>query len=267
MRPFLFSPQRRVYLRRYSGAPPEASLALEVSADIGRLRRPGVFAMAWRGECRALPAETRGDRAPMVPFPLLTPQALLWTRLPPVARLNARGPQGRLVLQEYTLDGSGAFRSGTPPPCTVWPRTVMRGGLRKLTSGPDSVPKSARRTEPSPRNSRFAAHLRCVSAKEGKGSQEGTGNHTWCPVPFCPPPWARRLRRRRRPLPTPCHGEHPSSREGLSRLRRQATGTAENFAPACGKAEKTFTDASKEARGIRPPSPDCRQRQAMPVPG
>ena len=32
---------------------------------------------------------------------------------------------------------------------------------------------------------RFAAHLRCVSAKEGKGSQEGTGNHTWCPVPFC----------------------------------------------------------------------------------
>ena len=36
------------------------------------------------------------------------------------------------------------------------------------------------------------------SAKEGKGSQEGTGNHVWCPVPFCPPPWARRLRRRRR---------------------------------------------------------------------
>ena len=23
------------------------------------------------------------------------------------------------------------------------------------------------------------------SAKEGEGSQEGTGNHTWCPVPFC----------------------------------------------------------------------------------
>ena len=39
---------------------------------------------------------------------------------------------------------------------------------------------------------RFAAHLRCVGAKEGKGSQEGTGNHVWCPVPFCPSPWARR---------------------------------------------------------------------------
>ena len=202
-----------------------------------------------------------------VSLPLLTPQPFLRTRLPSVARLNARGPQMRLVLQGATLDRSGAFRSGMLSPCTVWPRTVMRGKPRKENSGPNSVPKSARRTEPSPRNPRFAAHLRCVSAKEGKGSQEGTGNHTWCPVPFCPPPWARRLRRRRRPLPTPCHGAHPSSREGLSRLRRQATGTAENFAPACGKAEKTFTDASKEARGIRPPSPDCRQRQAMPVPG
>ena len=59
----------------------------------------------------------------------------LWTRLPSVARLNARGPQGRLVLQEYTLDRSGAFRSGTLPLCTGWPRTVMRGELRKANSG------------------------------------------------------------------------------------------------------------------------------------
>ena len=46
-----------------------------------------------------------------VSLPLLTPQPFLRTRLPPVARLKARGPQGRLLLQEYTLDGSGAFRS------------------------------------------------------------------------------------------------------------------------------------------------------------
>ena len=120
-----------------------------------------------------------------VSLPLLTPQPFLWTRLPSVARLKARGPQGRLVLQGYTLDGSGAFRSRKRPLCTVWPRTVMRGELRKGNSGHNSVPKSARRTEPSPRNPRFAAHLRCVSVKEGEGSQEGTGNHTWCPVPFC----------------------------------------------------------------------------------
>ena len=157
-----------------------------------------------------MPGSPGGDkrgRDTKVSLPLLTPQPFLRTRLPSVARLKARGPQGRLLLQGHTLDRSGAFRSGTPPPCTGWPRTVMRGALRKENSGPNSVPKSARRTEPSPRNPRFAAHLRCVSAKEGKGSQEGTGNHTWCPVPFClrrqtaAIPLAgenRRLRRRRR---------------------------------------------------------------------
>ena len=135
-----------------------------------------------------MPGSPGGDkrgRDTKVSLPLLTPRPFLRTRLPSVARQKARGPQMRLVLQGYTLDGSGAFRSGTPPPCTEWPRTVMRGKPRKENSGPNSVPKSARRTEPSPRNPRFAAHLRCVSAKESKGSQEGTGNHTWCPVPFC----------------------------------------------------------------------------------
>ena len=162
-------------------------------------------AFGGRGGRRAHGGGKRG-RDTKVSLPLLTPQPFLRTRLPSVARLNARGPQMRLVLQGATLDRSGAFRRGTPPPCTVWPRTVMRGKSRKVNSGHNSIPKSARRPEPSPRFSRFAAHLRCVSAKEGKGSQEGTGNHTWCPVPFCPPPWARRLRRRRRPMLTPSEG-------------------------------------------------------------
>ena len=138
-----------------------------------------------------------------VSLPLLTPRTFLRTRLPSVARLNARGPQMRLVLQGATLDRSGAFRSGTLPPCTGWPRTVMRGALRKENSGHNSVPKSARRTEPSPRNPSLAEHLRCDGSKEGKGSQEGTGNHTWCPVPFCPCRWAPTIPgHRRRPMST-----------------------------------------------------------------
>ena len=173
-------------------------------ADLPPIQRPAAGGgNGCRWASRALPPPGGGGkrgRDTKVSLPLLTPQPFLRTRLPSVARLKARGPQGRLVLQGYTLDGSGAFRSGTLPPCTGWPRTVMRGELRKGNSGHNSVPKSARRTEPSPRNPRFAAHLRCVSAKEGKGSQEGTGNHTWCPVPFClrretpaiPPPWVRR---------------------------------------------------------------------------
>ena len=123
-----------------------------------------------------------------VSLPLLTPQPFLRTRLPPVARLKARGPQGCLLLQEYTLDRSGAFRSAKQAPCTVWPRTAMRGESRKLTSGPDSVPKANRRTEPSPRNSRFAAHLRCVSAKEDLGESRGGKGTIWCPCPLLPPP-------------------------------------------------------------------------------
>ena len=135
------------------------------------------------------PGRDKRGRDTKVSLPLLTPRPFLGTRLPSVARLNTRGPQGRLVLQEYTIDRSGAFRRTRRTPCTVWPRTVMRGKSRKVNSGHNSVPKANRRTEPSPRNPRFAAHLRCVSAKESKGSQEGTGNHVWCPVPFCPCRW------------------------------------------------------------------------------
>ena len=157
--------------------------------------------MTWRGKWPPSAAETpcprrraKGDRTPnMVSCPLLTPLTFLWTRLPAVARLNARGPQGRLVLQGYTLDRSGAFRSGELPLCTGWPRTVMRGKPRKLTSGPYSVPKSARRTEPSPRFPRFAARPKEVAAQRRVwGSQEGAREPYGALAPFCPSPWARR---------------------------------------------------------------------------
>ena len=61
---------------------------------------------------------------------------------------------------------------------------------------------------------RFAAHLRCVSAKEGLGSQEGTGNH-WCPVPFCPCRWA--------PASPPPDGGIPAGEHRLPRPPKAAT--------------------------------------------
>ena len=123
----------------------------------------------------------------MVPFPLLTLQTLLWTRLPPVARLNARGPQGRSVHQGSTLDGSGAFRSAKQALCTVWPRTVMRGGLRKGNSGHNSVPKPARRTEPSPRSPRLAANALLSGQRKVKGVSRGDIGNRRCPTsPFAP---------------------------------------------------------------------------------
>ena len=171
--------------------------------------------MTWRGIAAArrrggLPGSPGGDkrgRDTKVSLPLLTPQPFPRTRLPPVARLKARGPQGRLVLQGITLDRSGAGRSTNQAPCTVWPRTDMRGNPRKVNSGHNSAPKSARRPESCPRNPRFAAHLRCVSAKEGLGSQEGTGNH-WCPVLFC-------LRRQTAALPAAEGGHSATPSEGV----------------------------------------------------
>ena len=75
-------------------------------------------------------------------------------------------------------------------PCTRWPRTVMRGKLRKLTSGHNSLPKPARRTEPSPRNPRFAARPKGVAAqRKVRGVKRGKET-TWCPCPSCPGRWA-----------------------------------------------------------------------------
>ena len=153
-------------LSRNFVSPPEAIVAVSHGRGDAAARRRGVGAHR-QGQ--------KGTGHHMVSCPLLTPLTFLWTRLPSVARLKARGPQMRLVLQGFILDRSGAFRSGTLPPCTVWPRTVMRGGLRKGNSGHNSVPKAARRTEPSPRNPRLAARPQGVAARgRSKGCQEGT---------------------------------------------------------------------------------------------
>ena len=71
-------------------------------------------------------------------------------------------------------------------PCTVWPRTVMRGGSRKLTSGAESVPKPARRTEPSPRFPRLAANALLSGSKEGLGESRGGKGTIRCPFPLLP---------------------------------------------------------------------------------
>ena len=143
----------------------------------GRLRRPGMPPPGGGGK--------RG-RDTKVSLPLLTPRPFLRTRLPSVARLKARGPQGRLVLQGTTLDGSGAFRSGTLPPCTEWPRTVMRGKSRKVNSGHNSCPisKTTHGTElPYPR---LAEHLRCDGSKEGQGESRGDRKPCLVSCPLLP---------------------------------------------------------------------------------
>ena len=97
--------------RRSSGAPLEASQALP---------GPGIFAMTWRGsaavwrrgDCRGLPAETKGDRTPMVSCPLLTLLTFLCAATPfgCAAKRGLRGLGsvrragfGRLLCPEVSL--------------------------------------------------------------------------------------------------------------------------------------------------------------------
>jgi|GEM_PF-2560849 len=151
-----------------------------------------------------------------VSLPLLTPRPFLRTRLPSVARLKARGPQGRLVLQGPTLDGSEAFRSRTLPPCTVWPRTDSATDNAREIQG-----LTASQNLPDARNrapvTHVSLHISDVSAqRKVRGVKRGQETIR-CPVPFCPSPWARRFppvntgapRRRRRPLSTPSEGVKP----------------------------------------------------------
>ena len=147
------------------------------------------------GKCRRPAAGGKRGRDTKVSLPLLTPHPVLRTRRPSVARLNARGPQGRLVLQGYTLDRSGAFRSGTPPPCTGWPRTVMRG------------------------------------AKEGLGESRGGKGTIWCPCPLLSPPpdggiLAGEHRHSRPPKAANVHAHF----ERKSRLQRRTAVSAEPLA-------------------------------------
>ena len=163
----------------------------------GRLRRPGM---------PGSPGRDKRGRDTKVSLPLLTPRPVLGTRLPSVARLNTRGPQGRLVLQGHTIDRSGAFRRTRRTPCTVWPRTVMRGGLRKVNSGHYSHTLAEKRTEPGPRNSRFAARPKGVAAQAQRrvwGSQEGAREPYGALAPFCSSREPGTPGRRRRPFLAP----------------------------------------------------------------
>ena len=66
----------------------------------------------------------------------------------------------------------------------------------------------------------LAANALLSGLKESLGSQEGTGNHTWCPVPFCPCRWA----------PTSL-----GRGDGQSHLQRRAAVSAEGLPSTDGK--------------------------------
>ena len=168
----------------------------------------------------------RGIRHQMVSYPPLnSPSSSFKPRLPAVARLNARGPQGRLLLQGHTLDGSRAFRSANQAPCTVWPRTVMRGGLRKVNSGPDSVPKAARRTEPSPRPPFRRATEGSRVLRKGWGVKRG--RETLVSLPILSLPGDPGIPRPPKAANAHAHSERKAASSGEPLYRRKGFPSAE----------------------------------------
>ena len=148
----------------------------------GKCRRPaagGLSVPTDRGK--------RGQGHRMVPLPPLdSPKPSFKPRLPSVARLNGglRG-LGSGRLSAYMQLSCPEFRLRGLPRITVRGQTVQGGHvlLRKAPLPSRVYPWSTRR-HCGPLAFRCATEG-SRSAKEGEGSQEGTGNHTWCPVPFC----------------------------------------------------------------------------------
>ena len=121
----------------------------------------------------------RGQGHRMVPLPPLdSPQTLLWTRLPSVARLNG-GLRwlGSGRLSAYMQLSCPEFRLRGLPRITVRGQTGQGGGvqLRKAPL-PSSVDPWSTRRPCGPLAFRCATEG-SRSAKEGKGSQEGTSTH------------------------------------------------------------------------------------------
>ena len=170
--------------------------------------------LAARG-CRCPPTGAKGDRTPnMVSCPLLTPLTFLWTRLPPVARLNARGPQGRLLLQGYTLDRSGTLRSDGVRAlhCLAahcYARRITQADHRALQR-PKICPTHG--TEPPfPPFRRATAGSR--GAKEGLGASRGGKGTIRCPCPLLsPPPDGGNARSAHRQPSLACGGKPPERR-------------------------------------------------------
>ena len=198
--PFFLNPQQRGYLRRYSGAAGGGDFTPSEGVCIAAARRRG----------------QEGAKTPSgFLIPLLTPPHLPSDATPFGRASKSEGPTGRLVLQGHILDRSGAFRSRTLPLCTVWPRTVMRGSLRKVNSGHNSIPKSARRTELSPVSPVSPRDQRASRRKGGfGGSQDGAREPYGALAPFClrrqtaafPPVNTGPPGRRRRPMTTSSEG-------------------------------------------------------------
>ena len=170
----------------------------------------------------------RGQGHHMVPLPPLdSPKTLLCAATPfgRAAKREKRG-LGSVRRADFGKPYCPEFSLRYPPRITVRGHPVQGGSalLRKVLLRSMVYSWSTRRP---------CGPLAFRRATEGsrvqrKGWGVKRGRETLVSLPLLPLSVGTDTPgRRAAAMHTPCHGEHPPSREGLSRLRRQAAGTAE----------------------------------------
>ena len=154
----------------------------------------------------------------MVSCPLLTPLTFLRDAQQSFASKRGLRGLGSGRRADFWTHGRPEFPLRKPPRITVRGQTVqgVRLVLRKALLPSMVYPWSTRRP---------CGPLAFRRATEGsrvlrKGWGVKRGRETLVSLPLLPPPPGGGNA-------TPCHGEHLPAREGQSRLRRQAAGTAE----------------------------------------
>ena len=217
--------------------------------DNGRLRRSGNAVPTAGGK--------RGQGHRMVPLPPLdSPKPSFEPLSEAFAAKRGKRGLGSVRRADFgTLLGPEVSLRDLPR-MTVRGQTVQGAGLalRKAPLRSRMIPWSTKR---------HCGPLVFRRATEGsrvlrKGWGVKRGRETLVSLPLLPPPPGGGT-------PTPCHGEKPPSREGQSRLRRQAAGTAEGLPSADGKKKKHrlspvrsgVTQTPFESGSYRPP---CRRR-------
>ena len=147
----------------------------------------------------------------MVSCPLLTPLTFLYADTSEMcSEMGVRGlGSGRRAAYGWLLDPEFSLRK--PPRITVRGQTVQVGSitLRKAPLRSKVYPWSTRR----PCGPLVFRRATEGSRVQRKGWGVKRGRETLVSLPLLPPPPGGGI-------PTPCHGDHPPSQEGLSRLHR-----------------------------------------------
>ena len=203
--------------------------------------------MTWRGSaafggggCRRPPTGAKGEKGTVwFPFPLLTPPNPPSSRSAKHSRLNGGDGgsvpcvgqlMGRLSALRLLCVSCRAYQCAARRCRALALRCEKLRFHQALTLGAPNAPVGPSHLDARPEG---------VASKGGSGVSRGEREPSVpCPLLFPPPDGGNA---------TPCHGEHPTAREGQSRLQRRTAVSAEINPPLRGKEKRTHIRAADKS--------------------